>query len=73
MFVNKMRRNYRRRFVNEELTKNDVSSIFSDRMSSTYKSREFEKAVREISAEVITDLFKTLWQRDSSWKSGVRK
>lgn len=68
-----MRRDYRRHFVNEELTKNDVNSIFSERMSSTYRSREFEKAVREISAEVISDLFKTLWNRDSSWKSGVKK
>ena len=55
--------------INEELTKSDVSSI----MSSEYKSADFKKAVKEISAEVIEDLFRTLWNRSSTWKGGVTR
>lgn len=61
-----MKRNHN---INEELTKSDVRSI----MSSEYKSADFKKAVKEISAEVIEDLFRTLWNRSSTWKGGVTR
>ena len=55
--------------INEELTKGDVKSM----MSSEYKSADFKKAVKEISAEVIEDLFRTLWNRSSMWKGGITR
>lgn len=61
-----MKRNQK---INEELTKSDVRSM----MSSEYKSADFKKAVKEISAEVIEDLFRTLWNRSSTWKGGVTR
>ena len=61
-----MKRNHK---INEELTKSDVRSI----MSSEYKSADFKKAVKEISAEVIEDLFRTLWNLSSTWKGGVTR
>ena len=61
-----MKRNHK---INEELTKSDVRSI----MSSEYKSADFKKAVKEISAEVIEDLFRTLWNRSSTWKGGATR
>ena len=61
-----MKRNHK---INEELTKSDVRSI----MSSEYKSADFKKAVKEISAAVIEDLFRTLWNRSSTWKGGVTR
>ena len=63
---NSMKRNHK---INEELTKGDVKS----RMSSEYKSADFKKAVNEISAEVIQDLFRTLWNRSSMWKGGITR
>ena len=57
-----MKRNHK---INEELTKSDVRS--------EYKSADFKKAVKEISAEVIEDLFRTLWNRSSTWKGGVTR
>lgn len=59
--------------INEEISKTEVESIVSNRLSSAYDSRDFKKAVREISAEVIEDLFKTLWNRSSSWKGGITR
>ena len=62
-----------RQIVKEEISKRDVENIVSNRISSSYDSREFEKAVKKVSAEVIEDLFKTLYMRSSSWKGGVTR
>ena len=59
--------------INEELTKSEVESIVSNRLSSAYDTREFKKAVKEITAQVIEDLYRTLWNRSSTWKGGVTK
>ena len=59
--------------INEEINKTEVESIVSNRISSAYNSRDFKKAVKEISAEVIEDLFKTLWNRSSMWKGGITR
>lgn len=40
----------------EELDKDDIVDMFK-------KNREFEKRVKEISAGVVTELFRILWQR----------
>lgn len=40
----------------EELDKDDVIDLFK-------KNREFEKRVKEISAGVVSELFRILWQR----------
>jgi len=42
--------------INEELDKDDVEDMFK-------KNREFEKRVKEISAGVVSELFRILWQR----------
>ena len=40
----------------EELDKDDIEDMFK-------KNREFEKRVKEISAGVVSELFRILWQR----------
>lgn len=60
-----------RDIINEEITKTEVESMVSKRISSEYGSKDFKKAVKEITAEVIEDLFRTLWNRSSTWKGGV--
>ena len=42
--------------IQEELDKDDVVDMFK-------KNREFEKRVKEISAGVVSELFRILWQR----------
>ena len=59
--------------ISEEISKRDVESITSRKISSLYNSSEFKKAVKKITADVIEDLFKTLWNRSSSWKGGVTR
>lgn len=62
-----------RQIINEEISKTEVESIVSNRLSSTYDSRDFKRAVKDITAEVIEDLFRTLWNRSSTWKGGVTR
>jgi hypothetical protein len=62
-----------REIINEEISKTEVESIVSNRLSSVYNSRDFKKAVKDITADVIEDLFRTLWNRSSTWKGGVTR
>ena len=62
-----------RDIIKEEITKTEVESIVSRNVSSSYDSKEFKKAVREITADVIENLFKTLWNRSSTWKGGISR
>jgi hypothetical protein len=57
--------------ISEEISKSDVNSIVANKISSSYDSKEFERKVKEIVADAIEDLYKTLFNRSSSWKGGV--
>lgn len=61
-----------RRIIREELTKSDAEMIAKQRVDSFATSSDFKKKVREITADVIEDFVKVLWQRSSSWKGGIR-
>jgi hypothetical protein len=57
--------------IYEELTKSEVSSIISSKIGDSYNSREFKKKVKELAADVVSEIFKILWQRNSFWKSSA--
>jgi hypothetical protein len=59
--------------ISEEISKTDVERTVASRLSSSYDSKEFEKAVRKIVVDAIEDLYRTLFNRSSSWKGGVTK
>ena len=59
--------------VTEELTRSDVDSAISRKLSSSYDSSDFKSAVRKVAADVIEDLYNTLWNRSSTWKNGVTR
>jgi predicted ATPase len=61
------------RIISEELTKSDVNSMISSKLNSTLSSREFKQKVKELSSDVINELFKLLWQRNNIWKSSVSR
>ena len=62
-----------RRIIAEELSKSDVNSMISSKLNSTLSSREFKQKVKELSSEVVSELFKILWQRNNFWKSSVSR
>ena len=59
--------------ISEDLTKSEVNSMISSKLNSTLSSREFKQKVKELSADVVNELFKLLWQRNNFWKSGVSR
>ena len=61
------------RIISEEISKTDVERTVANKLSSSYDSKEFEKAVRKIVVDAIEDLYRTLFNRSSSWKGGVTK
>ena len=64
MLINK---NIVKNIIEEELSRNEVNSMITDKMS----SQEFKKKVKSIAADVVNELFKILWQRNTLWKSSV--
>ena len=71
--------------IREDLTKNDVSkeikiyidsATFSTKIEKMIKdklknNKELEDKVVEITKNVLTQLYKTLWTRRSFWKSNL--
>lgn len=60
-----------KKIITEELNKAEVNSMISQQIDSAYNSRDFEKAVKQVTAKVIENLFKTLWNRSNLWRGGV--
>lgn len=62
-----------KKLVNEDLTKNDVKSVVKGEISDYVgKNRAFEKRVKEITADVIKELFKTLWQKNNLYSADIK-
>jgi hypothetical protein len=59
--------------LREEISKLDVENTVSSKLSSSYNSREFKKAVKDVVADAIEDLYRTLWNRSSTWKGGITR
>ena len=59
--------------INEEMSKSEISSLISSKIDSNLSSKEFEKKVKEITASVMSELFKLLWQREAFWKNSVKR
>lgn len=60
------------RLITEELTKSEVKSMISNSIDSKLSSRDFDKKVKSLAAEVLNELFKILWQRNNMWKNSVK-
>jgi hypothetical protein len=66
-------KNKLQQIIMEELSKSYVNSMISSKINSTLSSREFKQKVKELSSQVVSELFKILWQRDNFWKSTVSR
>jgi hypothetical protein len=61
-----------RQIMNEELSRNDVENIVSNRVSSKLDSSDFQKKIKSIVADTLEELYKTLYNRSSTWKSSIK-
>ena len=58
--------------IKEELSKSEVNAMIASKIDDVYSSRDFEKAVKKVSSEIIRTLFRTLWQHNSVWANTVK-
>lgn len=57
--------------IEEELSKSEVNSLIVSKIDDTLSSRDFKKKVKELAADVVSEVYKLLWQRNSFWKSAA--
>lgn len=60
----------KRIIAEENLTKNDVDKIVANFAKT---DREFERRVKNIAADVVKQLFKTLWQKNGIYDHDIRQ
>ena len=60
-----------RSIIEEELTKSEISSLIANKIDDNLSAAAFKKKVKELASDVVSELFKILWQRNSFWKSSV--
>lgn len=59
--------------MNEEMTKTEISSLVMSKLSDFVNDKRLEKRIKEITANIIDELFKTLWQKKTFWKNDVKR
>jgi len=62
-----------KQIINEELSKADIVSLIKDENSKLLKSKDFESRTKVISAKVIEELYRLLWQRKNFWADSINK
>lgn len=58
--------------VKEELTKAEVNSLINNKVDSILQSNEFKRKVKAITADVLEDLYRTMYQKKAFWQSSVK-
>lgn len=64
-----------RNILKEDLSRKDKSEIRSmieDEIDRALNSTDNEDIIKDVSVDVIERLFKTLWDRRTSWRGGLR-
>lgn len=59
--------------VKEELTKAEVNSLINNKVHSILQSNEFKRKVKAITADVLEDLYRTMYQKKAFWQSSVKQ
>src|SRR5574344_1592962 len=57
--------------IGNKLSKSDIESIVRRQIASMYSTSEFKKEVKKLAADVVSEVYKILWQRNNFWKSGA--
>lgn len=71
MLIMRLNEQILRGIIEEELTKSEISSLIANKIDDNLSSSAFKKKVKELASDVVSELFKILWQRNSFWKSSV--
>jgi FKBP-type peptidyl-prolyl cis-trans isomerase (trigger factor) len=72
MELSKEERNKLKTEIKKELSR-EINEMVEAEIKKQMKGKATEKHIKEISAKVLEDLFRALWNRSSMWKSSVVK
>lgn len=61
------------KIIKEEISKADVEKIVNSKLSSTLDSRDFKKTVKELATDVVSEVFRTLWQKNNFWRHDAER
>lgn len=59
--------------INEELSKTEIAALINKKFDEKLSSKELEKKIKALSASVLEEFFKILWQRKSFWQDSVKR
>ena len=62
----------KRRYINEDITSNEVRSIVNSKLNDFLKEREFEKRVNELSTKVLEKFITQLFNKRLMWTSSLK-
>ena len=62
----------KRRYINEDVTSNEVRSIVNSKLNDFLKEREFEKRVNELSTKVLEKFITQLFNKRLMWTSSLK-
>lgn len=61
------------KLINEELSKTEIATLINKKFDEKLSSKELEKKIKALSASVLEEFFKILWQRKSFWQDSVKR
>jgi hypothetical protein len=61
-----------KKHINEEITKAEIRSMIDSKVSDFLREREFEKRVREITANSIEKFFRMMYNKRGFWKGELK-
>ena len=62
----------KRKYINEDVTSNEVRNIVNSKLDDFLKERDFEKRVNELSAKVLEKLIAQLFNKRLMWTASLK-
>jgi hypothetical protein len=56
----------------EDMTRSEIRNYIESEVDDMFKSREFEKRVREVTANVMEKFFRMMYNRRNFWKGEIK-
>ena len=60
------------KLIREELTKQEVNNIISDKLSSYLKKNEIEREIKNIVTDVMEKFFRLMYNKRGFWKNDIK-
>lgn len=66
------KKKYIKNIIKEELTKTQVNSMISDKMSGYVRKNELEGKIKEVVADVMAKFFRSMYNKKNMWQGDVK-